>query len=111
MDLILRGGRVVSQDAERRIIDADVLIQSGRIAAVAANLPTQGAARVIDARGCWIFPGFVQAHVHLTQTLFRGLADDRELLAWLRDRIWPLEAAHTPETSYLSAELGISELL
>jgi len=40
-----------------------------------------------------VLPGFVQTHVHLCQTLFRGLADDLVLLDWLRTRVWPLEAA------------------
>jgi cytosine/adenosine deaminase-related metal-dependent hydrolase len=53
----------------------------------------------------------IQAHIHLCQTLFRGLAEDKPLLAWLRERIWPLEAAHDPESVHASARLGIAELL
>src|SRR5207253_2333298 len=53
----------------------------------------------------------VQAHVHLCQTLFRNQADDLELMDWLSKRIWPMEAAHTEETLYISAKLGIYELL
>lgn len=56
-------------------------------------------------------PGLIQAHVHLCQTLFRGLADDLRLEDWLVRRIWPLEAAHTEETVYASALLGAAELL
>jgi cytosine/adenosine deaminase-related metal-dependent hydrolase len=58
-----------------------------------------------------IIPGLVQAHVHLCQTLFRGLADDLALEDWLARRIWPLEAAHTEESVYWSAMLGSAELL
>src|SRR5207244_4139728 len=60
---------------------------------------------------CLIIPGLIQAHVHLCQTLFRGLADDLRLEDWLVRRIWPLEAAHTEETVYWSALLGAAELL
>ena len=56
-------------------------------------------------------PGLIQSHVHLCQTLFRGLAEDQPLLAWLRERIWPLEAAHDPDSLRASARLGIAELL
>jgi 5-methylthioadenosine/S-adenosylhomocysteine deaminase len=56
-------------------------------------------------------PGFVQTHVHLCQTLFRGAADDLALIDWLKKRIWPMEAAHTPESIYASARLGIAELI
>ena len=43
--------------------------------------------------------------------MFRGLAEDKPLLAWLRERIWPLEAAHDPDSMRASARLGIAELL
>ena len=56
-------------------------------------------------------PGLIQAHIHLCQTLFRGLADDLSLEDWLTQRIWPLEAAHTAESIHASAMLGAAELL
>ncbi len=57
-----------------------------------------------------LIPGFIQTHVHLCQTLFRGLADDLELLDWLQKRIFPYEMAHNPESLRVSAQLGIHEL-
>jgi cytosine/adenosine deaminase-related metal-dependent hydrolase len=65
----------------------------------------------MDCEGLVILPGLVQAHIHLCQTLFRGLADDLALEAWLAQRIWPLEAAHNEESVYWSAMLGAAELL
>jgi hypothetical protein len=53
----------------------------------------------------------VQSHVHLCQTLFRGMAENRTLLRWLQDRIWPLEAAHTPETLAVSVILSVREII
>ena len=66
---------------------------------------------VIDCEGLVLIPGFVQVHVHLAQTLFRGLAEGLELLDWLSRRVLPLEAAHDPDTLYASARAGIAELL
>ncbi|PID59266.1 MAG: N-ethylammeline chlorohydrolase [Ignavibacteriae bacterium] len=57
-----------------------------------------------------MIPGFVQTHVHLCQTLFRGLAEDMELLDWLQKRIFPYENAHTSESLRISTQLGIHEL-
>ncbi len=57
-----------------------------------------------------LIPGFVQTHIHLCQTLFRGLAEDMELLDWLQKRIFPYENSHTPESLRISAQLGIHEL-
>ena len=65
----------------------------------------------IDLSGQIVMAGFVQTHVHLVQTLFKGLADDLPLLDWLKTRIWPLEAAHDEESVYWSARLGITEML
>ena len=57
-----------------------------------------------------LIPGFVQTHIHLCQTLFRGLADDLELLDWLQKRIFPYENSHNAESLRASAKLGIHEL-
>ncbi|MGQ9798912.1 MAG: amidohydrolase family protein [Ignavibacterium sp.] len=58
-----------------------------------------------------IIPGFVQTHVHLCQTLFRGLADDLQLLDWLQYRIFPYENAHDKNSLRASVKVGINELL
>lgn len=67
--------------------------------------------RVIDARHMAVLPGLVNAHTHLSQTFLRGLADDRPLLRWLKEVIWPAQAAMTPEDQYLAALLGLVENL
>ena len=61
-------------------------------------------------RGRLACPPLVQGHVHLCQTLFRGMAESRRLLSWLTGRIWPLEASHTPDTMAVSVILGLREL-
>lgn len=64
-----------------------------------------------DGSGWVILPGFVQGHLHLCQTLLRGLANGLPLHRWLAERIWPLEAAHDHATMAASARLGIAEAL
>lgn len=56
-------------------------------------------------------PGFIQTHVHLCQTLFRGLADDLQLLDWLQLKIFPYENAHDKLSLRLSVRFGINELI
>src|SRR6187401_3173654 len=92
------------------IVDGALLVRDGRIAVVGA-LPAGRYDRVIDAQGSYLLPGFIQTHIHLCQTLFRGYADDMPLLEWLRRRVWPMEAAHTPATLRASARLAAAELL
>jgi 5-methylthioadenosine/S-adenosylhomocysteine deaminase len=92
------------------IIEGAVGVRDSRIVSVGPE-PEGRWDAVIDARGAYLLPGFVQTHVHLCQTLFRGYADDMPLLEWLKRRIWPMEAAHSPSTLRASARLAASELL
>jgi len=71
----------------------------------------QSNAEVLNAENLTLVPGFVQTHIHLCQTLFRGLADDLELLDWLQLRIFPFENAHNKNSLRISAQIGINELL
>lgn len=87
-----------------------VRITGERIAALGDLSPAPGEP-VVSLRGGAVLPGFVQGHVHATQTLFRGLADDLPLLPWLRQRIWPLEHAHDAASTRISADLTCAELL
>jgi len=111
--LLIRGAAIVTMDAENSIFTGDVFVDGGRISALGRSLTAREykGADLIEATGRILIPGFVQTHIHLCQTIFRGAADDLSLIDWLRKRIWPLEAAHTPESIYASARLGIGELI
>ena len=101
-------------DGSRRVLGADVLVEDGRIKKVGrlgGSAVGRSKPAVIDCKGLVVLPGLVQAHIHLCQTLFRGLADDLSLENWLAKRIWPLEAAHTEASIHASAMLGAAELL
>lgn len=108
--MLLRGATVLTCNASMDVVVADVRVRDGLIVEVGALTPHPGEP-VEELHGHYLLPGFVQTHIHLVQTLFRGLADDLLLLDWLRTRIWPLEGAHTPESTYASARLGCTELL
>jgi 5-methylthioadenosine/S-adenosylhomocysteine deaminase len=110
-ELLIRGGVVATMDATRRVLRADVHVRGDRIVGVLTPGALIAGARIIEAAGALVVPGFVQCHVHLCQALFRGMADDLPLMDWLRRRIWPFEAAHDPESLRASAELGLAEMM
>ncbi|HXN32377.1 MAG TPA: amidohydrolase family protein, partial [Polyangiaceae bacterium] len=110
MDILIRGGMVVTCDSSDAVVASDVVVRGRRIASLGEG-SGGGPARIVDARGCAVIPGLVQAHVHLAQALMRGMADDLALLDWLRERIWPLEAAHDEQSLAASAELGLAEAM
>jgi cytosine/adenosine deaminase-related metal-dependent hydrolase len=103
-------------DPERRILRGGALLVSGsmieqvftRQELETANLPER---ETIEAGTLTAIPGFVQSHIHLCQTLFRGLAENLDLLEWLRRYIFPLEAAHTAASIEASARVGLAELI
>jgi 5-methylthioadenosine/S-adenosylhomocysteine deaminase len=107
--ILIKNGTLLTIDAGGAVVDGDLLIRGGRIASVGEEV--SGADVVIDAEGCAVLPGFVQTHVHLCQTLFRGSADDLALIDWLKKRVWPMEAAHTAASARASARLAIAEMI
>lgn len=108
--ILIKNAEIITMNAKEDILFGDLYIVDDRIAEIGPNLSVS-ADKVIDASGKTVIPGFIQTHIHLCQTLFRGQADDLELLDWLKQKIWPLEASHDEESIYYSAMLGIGELL
>jgi 5-methylthioadenosine/S-adenosylhomocysteine deaminase len=107
---LLRNATIVTMNDGYDVIPGAVSVRDGRIAAIGPEPPDPHDI-VIDADGAYLLPGFVQTHIHLCQTLFRGYADDLRLLDWLRTRVWPMEAAHTPASLGVAARLACCELL
>ncbi|TCJ03515.1 5'-deoxyadenosine deaminase [Cytobacillus praedii] len=108
--ILIKNAEIITMNTNEEIIAGDIYIVDDRIREIGQNL-SHAADKVIDATGRTVIPGFIQTHIHLCQTLFRGQADDLELMDWLKQRIWPLEASHDEESIYYSAMLGIGELI
>lgn len=116
-DLLISGGRVVTQDAERRVLDdGAVAIEGDRIAAVgpAAEVSAnRDPVRTIDAAGHAVLPGLVTPHVHVSDILLRGgySGENRTLFDWLYNVKRPGVAAMTVEDHRIAAELYCSEAI
>ena len=110
MSLLLVNATIVTMNDAFDIVEGSLSIRGTRIEQVGGrdHGPHD---RVVDVDGAIVLPGLIQTHVHLCQTLFRGLADDLVLMDWLQRRIWPLEAAHDARSLRASALLAASELL
>ncbi|MFZ2649977.1 MAG: 8-oxoguanine deaminase [Burkholderiaceae bacterium] len=113
--LLIRNARLlVTMDAQRReIMDGAVHVRDHVIEAVgpSAELPSS-ADVVIDARDQVVFPGLVNTHHHMVQTLTRALrpVQDNELFEWLRT-LYPVWARLTPEMVRTSTKTAMAELL
>ena len=111
MSVVLRGATLLPMVESAKPVEADLVISGARISAIGPGAAAPSDAEVLDRRGHYVMPGLVQTHIHLVQTVFRGLAEDLTLLDWLRRRVWPLEAAHDEQTIRASMRLGLLELL
>lgn len=111
MKILIKNALILTMDEKFSKFKGNIAITDTRIEKISKSEIEGVFDKVIDADGKIAMPGFVQPHIHLCQTLFRGTADDMELLDWLKYRIWPLEGAHDEESIYYSAMLGISELI
>lgn len=116
MDLIVRGGTIVTMDGARRVIeDGAIVVNRGRIVAVGPRAELEGkytAAETLDATGKVVIPGLINGHTHIPMTLFRGLADDLDLQEWLTKYIFPAEAKNvTEEFVRVGTRLGLAEMI
>jgi cytosine/adenosine deaminase-related metal-dependent hydrolase len=107
--------KILTASKPELIKNAAVVIDGNRIIKIATGRDVtklkQSKAKIIDASNLVAIPGFVQTHIHLCQTLFRGMAEDLQLLDWLQKKIFPFEAAHNEKSIYYTAMIGIAELI
>jgi 5-methylthioadenosine/S-adenosylhomocysteine deaminase len=117
LDILITGGTLLTMAAPADIIEEPIIgIRGGKIIFVEKKNPHSGhspeAREVIDASGCLVLPGLVNTHTHLPMILFRGLADDLPLMAWLNDHIFPAEGRFiNRETVYTASMLAIAEMI
>lgn len=109
--LLIRNALILTMNDAFDTVEGGVLVRDGRIAAIGLDAEHEEAEQTIDAGGRYLLPGFVQTHIHLCQTLFRGFADDLRLLDWLKQRIWPMEAAHDEASLRAATRMAVAELL
>ena len=105
--LVIRNARIMTMagglDTPQALVNGYISVASdGTILAVAAGEPPTSLheAKIVDAHGDYMIPGFISAHSHLWQAAYRGLAADKTLHGWIDD-LYGARAIHaTPEDLY-----------
>ncbi|MGL5316665.1 MAG: amidohydrolase [Peptostreptococcaceae bacterium] len=112
--LFIKNAYLITMNENREVYEnGNILIEDNIIKAVGKfdeSIVSEDA-ELYDAQGKMLMPGFVNTHVHLSQQLGRGIADDVDLLTWLRERVWPYESSFNYEDSLISSTACCVELI
>jgi 5-methylthioadenosine/S-adenosylhomocysteine deaminase len=116
VDTLLHAKWIVPVDDKNRYLEHhSIAIHEDKIVDI---LPTSlakekydaGISRSYDQHA--LIPGLINSHTHAAMNLFRGLADDLNLMDWLENHIWPAEAKHVNEAFvHTGTELAIAEMI
>jgi putative selenium metabolism protein SsnA len=115
MSLLIKDGLIVADPLRGECVQGSLLLHGDRVAAVGRDAPANRA-DVLDAAGCWVLPGLVDAHTHLYGALATGMplkADPPQNFPQILERIWwRLDKALQPEDVRYSGYIGgIASLL
>lgn len=112
--LYIKNCYLITMNKEREVYaNGSILIEDNMIKAVGKvdESLLHSDCEIYDAAGKILMPGFVNTHVHLSQQLGRGIADDVTLLTWLRERVWPYESSFDYEDSLISSTACCIEMI
>lgn len=112
--ILIKNAYVVSMNEKREIYNnGSILIENDLIKAIGKvdEKLLLDTVEIIDAKGKIVLPGLINTHVHLSQQLGRGIADDVDLLTWLRERVWPYESNFDYESSLISSTACCVEMI
>lgn len=107
MRILIKNGYIVSMASEVR--KGDILIEDDRIARI-GTIDCE-VDKIIDATNKIVMPGLINAHTHVGMSLFRGYADEDELMTWLSERIWPVEDQMSASDVYYASLLSAIEMI
>ena len=90
---------------------SDILIEDNIIVKMERDLSEEVVDEKINAKNMVVMPGLVNTHTHLAMSIFRGYKDDRKLMDWLENAIFPVEDKFESEDIYWNSYLSCLEML
>jgi 5-methylthioadenosine/S-adenosylhomocysteine deaminase len=114
--ILIKNGLILTMGSAGRVIkDGAIVIEEGIITIIGKTDEIVKEYRrsdmVIDARNKIVMPGLVNTHVHMFQSLLRGIGDDLPLHIWLKDIIWPLTKHLRHDEAYIGSLLSALEMI
>ena len=116
METLYTNATIITVDSKRRIFRQGAILVSGtRIKAIDTTSKLDGSTNIgvkrVDLHQKIVIPGLINGHIHLIQSLMRGLAEDLDLYTWASCAIWPLEVAYEGDDGLVAAKLAMAEML
>ena len=102
---LIRGATVITMDAQGDLPRADILVTGDTLTAIGPSLSVDDA-KVVDATGCIVIPGLINAHMHTWQTALRGVAANWTLLQYFQNMHAGLATAFTPDDLHIATLVG-----
>ena len=111
MKTLITNGLVLDMVGEEpNLKKTDILIEDNKILKIEKDI-TDEFDKKINAKNMLIMPGLVNTHTHLAMSIFRGYKDDRKLMDWLENAIFPVEDKLQPEDIYWNSYLSCLEMI
>ncbi|MEM2960563.1 MAG: amidohydrolase [Candidatus Bathyarchaeia archaeon] len=112
-DIAIRNCMIVTMSEMDIVRRGLIAVKDGFIIYVGKEdeAPSFEADEYIDGEGKIAMPGLINCHTHAAMSLFRGIAEDKDLNTWLRETIWPLESKLRPEDVYYGSLLSCIEMI
>ncbi|MEM2341621.1 MAG: amidohydrolase [Candidatus Bathyarchaeia archaeon] len=112
-DIVIRNCTIVTMSEMNIIRQGLIAIKEGSIIYVGREVeaPTFEADEFINGSGKIALPGLINCHTHAAMSLFRGIAEDKDLGTWLKETIWPLESKLRSDDVYYGALLSCVEMI
>jgi len=103
--ILIRGATIITMDAQGDLAQGDLLVAGDSIAQIAPRIHADDA-QVVEAAGCIVIPGLVNAHMHTWQTALRGLAANWTLLEYFRKMHAGLATVFEPQDLHIATLVG-----
>lgn len=113
VDLLIRNATVYTQDAKRSVLKkASIAVRDGKFVE-AGGFPAEkySAQRELDAADRIVFPGMINTHVHIFQSLLKGLGADLDLIKWVAEAPAKYGPGFNGEFQELAAKVAVMECL
>lgn len=113
MDILIKNCNLISMSNGRPEYEENmsIYIENDRITEIDQEVIPNRGAHIIDAKGKICMPGFVNAHAHLSMSIFRETLDGYGLQEWLNEKIWPMEDKLVPQDVYVASMLSCLEMI